>query len=80
MIRPARPGSRDEKGGMAFNVWVRHVAPARRPESPSLSVAVECPIETRIPWRVSEEMRAAESGSSGAIVASLTAEERFAEP
>jgi hypothetical protein len=80
VISPARPGSRDPKGGMALSVWVRHVAPALRPERPSLSVAVEWPIETRIPWPASEETKAAESGSSGAMVASLTEEDRFEEP
>lgn len=65
---------------MAFRVCVRHVAPALRPERPSSRVAVEWPIETRIPWPASEEISAAESGSSGAIVTSLTVEDRFEEP
>lgn len=34
-VRPARPGMRDANGGMAFSVWVRHVAPASRPARPS---------------------------------------------
>lgn len=33
-----------------------------------------------MPWLAREEIKAAESGSSGAIVASLTVEERFEEP
>lgn len=80
MIRPARPGSRDENGGMAFRVWVRHVAPARRPDSPSSIVAVEWPIDTRTPWPAREEIRAAELGSSGAMVANLIVEDRLEEP
>lgn len=79
-MRPARPGSREEKGGMALRVWVRHVAPERRPDSPWSSVAIEWPMDTRIPWEVKCLISAGESGSSGARVRSLTAEERLEEP
>lgn len=34
-IMPARPGIRDAKGGIAFKVCVRHVAPDSRPMRPS---------------------------------------------
>ncbi len=80
MIRPASPGSRDVKAGMAFKVCVRHVAPALRPEKPSSSVAVEWPMDTRMPRAVRSLIRLEEPGSSGAMVASFTEEERFEEP
>lgn len=79
-MRPASPGSLEEKDGMALSVWVRHVAPARRPERPWSSVAVLWPIDTRMPREVRSLIRADESGSSGAMVVSLTAAERFEEP
>jgi hypothetical protein len=34
--RPARPGSREERGAMALRVWVRAVAPAFRAIRPSV--------------------------------------------
>ena len=76
----ASPGSREPNGGMALRVWVRHVAPALRPARPSSRVAVEWPIDTRMPWDVKVWIRLADSGSSGAIVASFTEDERFEEP
>lgn len=79
-MRPASPGSRELKGGMALRVCVRHVAPARSPDRPSSSVAVEWPIDTRMPCEVKSWISADESGISGARVRSLTADERLAEP
>ncbi len=34
VMRPASPGSRWWRGGMAFRVWVRQVAPADRAARP----------------------------------------------
>ena len=80
VMSPASPGSRDAKAGMALRVWVRQVAPAFKPARPSSRVAVEWPMDTRMPWVVRSVISADESGSSGAMVASLTEDERFEEP
>lgn len=78
-MSPARPGAREARGGIAFNVCVNPVAPALKPARPCSYVAVEWPIETFMPWDVRVLIKEDESGSSGARVASLMAELRFEE-
>jgi hypothetical protein len=79
-IKPASPGSRLEKGGIAFSVCVRHVAPVVRPDRPWAKVAVVWPRDTRMLLLTREEIRVEEEGSSGARVASLMEVLRFEEP
>jgi len=79
-IKPARPGAREPYGGMALRVCVRHVAPAFKPNKPSLYVAVEWPMDTLMSCAVRSLIRELESGSSGARVTSLTEDEMLEEP
>lgn len=78
-IRPLRPGERDSQGGMALRVWVIQFAPDFRARRASVYVAVEWPIDTLMDEFRRVEMRGPESGSSGAMVASLMVE-RFEGP
>jgi hypothetical protein len=74
---PANPGVLDANGGMALSVCVKHVAPARRPASPSSYVAVEWPIETLMPDATRDLINEDELRSSGASVTSLMDDARL---
>lgn len=79
-INPASPGALDAQAGIAFRVCVKPLAPALSPVNPSSYVEEEWPIATLIPCDVSVLISAAESGSSGATVTSLTVDCRLEDP
>lgn len=72
--KPAKPGALEAQLGIAFKVCVNPLAPALRPAKPCSYVAVEWPMATLIPCDVNDLISAAESGNSGAMVTSLTAD------
>ena len=78
--KPASPGALEDQLGIAFKVWVKALAPAPSPLSPSSYVAVEWPMATLIPCKVNDLISAVESGSSGARVTSLMVDCKFADP